>query len=276
MTSDHFPDDAQPTGGARSSGVFEGGSPGASGGEARFSGGDGSHGLARLWTVVTRPRETFEASALRPQPWVALVALLLVVGVGSAMIAHIAGPEQMEMMSHSTLGKKMAENPDFPQKLEDARHPSPAKRGLTAVSGGVGAVVMVFLASFFYWLACLAVGGRQGFLRTLDVVALSTWVGSGLGFLATVPLIFAKGSVMTVSYSLAPLLGLFGGSVDPNSFVFRFLQTFTNGFAIWQLVVMALGFAVVHRISRGRAWTAALVPWVLGYALSLAIASLTL
>ncbi len=233
-------------------------------------------GWARLVSIVHRPGATFEAVARRPQPWIPIVALALLVGVGSALIAHISGPEQMEMMLHSKWGERLANDPDFDQKLDDARHPSVAGRVTSGLSGAVGVVFMVAVTSFFYWLMCLVLGGRQGFQRTLDVVALGSWIGSGVGFAATLPLILAKGSVMSVGYSLAPLLALFGGDADPQGFGYRLLQSFTNGFAIWQLVLMAIGFAIVHQMGRGRGWVAALVPWLIGSALSLWIASLTM
>ncbi len=261
MPSDHFPDDLVPDRGDLPEH------------DALFPGEGGPSGLARLVTVVTQPRRTFDAVAARPQPWVAIVALVLVVGVGSALIAHIAQPEQMELMLHSRMGERLAENPDFLQRLEDARNPTLLKRVFAGVSGGVGMAVMLFIASFFYWIMCRVVGGQEGFIRTLDVVALGSWVGSGLGFFATVPLVLAKGSVMTVGYSLAPVLGLFGGGTDPSSVLYRILQSFTNGFAIWQLVLMAIGFSVVHRIGRGAGWAAALIPWAVGYTLSVVIAS---
>jgi hypothetical protein len=233
----------------------------------------GPSGFTRLLTVLTSPSRTFEAVARNPQPWVGLIALILTLGIGTATTVQVTGPEQMEAMLEGPFGDKLADDEDFLQKMEESRDPSVAKRAMAAVQGGLGGVIFVALGALFYWLASMMVGGKGGFRRTLDVVLLSGWV-TGIGFLATIPLILSKGSSLDVGYSLAPLLGLFGEGVDTSSFTFRFVHAFTNGFAIWQLILLAIGLGAVHHLSRGKAWIAAAVPWVLGYGLSVAVAGM--
>jgi hypothetical protein len=41
------------------------------------------------------------------------------------------------------------------------------------------------------------------------------------------------------------------------------LASYLDVFRIWGVVLLAMGFVVVGRISKGKAWTATLVPWVL-------------
>jgi hypothetical protein len=202
-----------------------------------------------------------------------VIAMILVLGIGTALVVQVTGPEQMEAMMEGPFGTDLAEDEDFLEKLEESRNPSPGKRALAALQGGVGGLLFVALGALFYWVAAMIVGGKGGFRRTLDVVLLAGWIG-GIGFVATIPLILSKGSSMDVGYSLAPLLGLFGEGVDSSSFVFRFVHTFTNVFAIWQLFLLAMGLGVVHQLSRGKAWFAAALPWALGYGLSVAVASI--
>jgi hypothetical protein len=232
---------------------------------------EGPQGLARLFSVIIAPRATFQALAQRPQPWVGVLAVVLAMWVGSAAISHISGPEQMKASLNGPFGERLSQDEDYLQRIEDAAHPSLSKRVLTGAGGGLGGAAVFAVGAVFYWLACLAVGGKMGFKRTLDVVFLASWIGAGLGMLLTVPLVLAKGSAMTVGYSLAPLLGLFGKGADSSSLLFHSLQSFTNFFAIWQLILLAIGFSVVHHLSTARAWIAAAVPWALGYGLSLAM-----
>ena len=233
----------------------------------------GPSGFARLLTVITSPRVTFEAVERNPQPWVGLIVVILALALGTAATLHVTGPEQMEAMLNGPLGDNLADDEDFLQKLEESREPTMGKRALGALQGGLGGALMIAISALFYWLASLIVGGKGGFKRTLDVVLLAGWIG-GIGFLATIPLILSKGSSLDTGYSLAPLLGMFGEGVDSSSVLFRFIHTFTNAFAIWQLFLLAIGLGAVHRLSQGKAWFAAAVPWTLGYGLAVAVSSI--
>jgi len=248
MQSDHFPPEDATTPAPPPPTVEEG----------------GPQGFARLLSIIVSPQATFEAVARRTQPWVGVLAVLLSVGLGSALIAHISGPEQMEAALKGPFAEKLRENEDYLKRIEEAKTPTIGKRLVTAVEAGAGGTVTFAIGAIFYWLACMAVGGRKGLKPTLDVVFLATWVGGGLALLATVPLVLAKGSAMTVGYSLAPLSGLLGGGADSSSIAYKALQAFTNFFSIWELILLAIGFQVVHRLSTQRAWIAAAVPWVLG------------
>ncbi len=229
----------------------------------------GPQGLARLFSIIVSPRATFEAMARRTQPWVGVLAVVISVGLGSALIAHISGPEQMEAALNGPFGDKLQGNEEYLKKIEEAKSPTLGKRVVTALQAGLGGTVAFAIGAVFYWLACMVVGGKAGFKLTLDVVFLCTWVGGGLALLATVPLVLAKGSALTVGYSLAPLSGLLGAGSDTSSIGYHFLQSFTNFFSIWELFLLAIGFQVVHRLSTGRAWFAAAVPWVLGNGIGL-------
>lgn len=253
MTSDHFPTE-EPVAPA----------PPQPAAEAK-----GPRGFARLLSIIVSPRATFEAVARRTQPWVGVVAVVLSIGLGSALIAHISGPEQMEAALHGPFGDKLQGNEEYLKKIEEAKTPTVGKRLITAVQAGLGGTAAFAIGAVFYWLACMVVGGKAGFKLTLDVVFLCTWVGGGLALLATVPLVLAKGSAMTVGYSLAPLSGLFGAGSDTSSIGYHFLQSFTNFFSIWELFLLAIGFQVVHRLSTGKAWFAAAAPWVLGNGIGL-------
>jgi hypothetical protein len=234
----------------------------------------GPTGGLRLLTVITAPRATFEAMAARPQPWVGVVALLVLVALCSAVILHVSQPEQMEAQLDSRFGEQLRENEDFMERMARADEPTLQERVTAGAIAGVSVTAMIFLMSLIYWLGCVVVGGKAGFRPTLDVVFLCAWVGAGIGLLATVPLILAKGSVMTTGWSLAQVVSAVNSDVDTDGMLYRSLAIFTNLFSLWQLWLMATGFAVVHRLSAGRGWIAAGVPWLIMNSFNLALVAL--
>ena len=106
---------------------------------------------------------------------------------------------------------------------------------------------------------------------TMSTAALSLVLLGSTRSLAVMPLIFSKGSALTVGYNLATVLSAASPDMETTSFMYRFLQLFTNVFYIWMLYLMAVGFSLVHSLSSGKAWAAALIPWTLGNLLSLAL-----
>lgn len=228
----------------------------------------GPNGFARLWAVIVSPRRAFEAIARKPQPWVGLVPLILLIAISAALTAHITEPEQMEAALEGPFGERLAEDENYQEQMEEARNPSMGERVKGGALGGVFAGLFVALIALLYWGGCAAFGGRQGFKPTLDAVYLTSWIGA-VGQFLTGFLILAKGTSIGVGLSLALLVP----SLDPKSTAFIVLNVFGNFFGIWQLILLAMGFSIIHGISTRNGWLAAGIPWLLlsGFAVTVAI-----
>jgi hypothetical protein len=227
--------------------------------------------LSKLLTVLTAPRKTMESLSDRPAWWIALVAIALLVSLSAALTSHISGPEQMEMMKQSRFGERFAHTPEYQAKIDEAAHPTIAGRIRTSIVGSISVLIGLVVGGLLWHVVCRVAGGVGSLKQTFAIVMLGDWIAVGLNSILKAPLILAKGQdSMTVTFSLAALLP----EKDPTASTFRLLTTFTDLFALWALVVTVIGFQVVHRFGKGKAWGVGLIPWLVYMGLLYGLGSL--
>ncbi|MBD3224296.1 MAG: hypothetical protein GF313_06165 [Caldithrix sp.] len=102
------------------------------------------------------------------------------------------------------------------------------------------AAVLMFLGNFVF----------AGELKFKDNMALYAWSGliSSLALLVKLPVVLSK-DTMLVFTSLA----VFADSSDMQSFSFQILNAI-DVFVIWKLIVMAIGFSIMYKLSRAKGY----------------------
>lgn len=203
--------------------------------------------------IFMEPSKVFHRVKQKPLWVIPFIILLLIVTAMSVLTAPLQLQAQKEMIMQS--------DRYTPEQKEQIAAQMDQMGGLAYISA-IAAPVMV--AIFFFLgvgvlmlMANVILGGDAGFSQ---VASITAWAGmiTALGMIVKTGLVMLKGSI-DVRTSLALLLP--GG--DMRSWAYVLLNTFTDVFAIWGLIVTIIGIGIIYGFSKGRATIAAVVPTVI-------------
>ncbi len=213
--------------------------------------------FGRLIAIFSSPGNAMTAVRERPMWFQVSLVTVLTLGLFSALTAHIAGPEQLEVMRDTRFGSMLTDE-QFQEQYNESLDPSTVKRAISGATAGIGVWVFSLLFGLVLLLASKLSGGQATFAQ---VQGVNFWAGviNALGYLLKIPLVMAKDSVMEASFSLAAFMP----EVDVTSGMYVFLTTFTDIFVIWSLVVTIIGFMKVNDFGGGKAAAVVGVPWLL-------------
>ncbi|TFH65360.1 MAG: hypothetical protein E4G91_02805, partial [Candidatus Zixiibacteriota bacterium] len=115
--------------------------------------------------------------------------------------------------------------------------------------------IMVFLmAGIILLMGTVVFGGSAKYMELIALVCFTGMI-SVLGQIIKTPLMVMK-QTMDIRTSLAVLLP---GS-DMTSTAYTLLNTFTDVFFIWQVILSIAGVAVIYSFSKGKAAATVLIP----------------
>lgn len=214
--------------------------------------------LGRLVNLVVAPGKAMEAVRAWPRWVLAGLLIALCVAAFTALTTHIASPEQMELMRDTRLMRLMDEE-QFQEQYEKSLDPSPTSRISSGVFAGVGTFAVSFVFALVFLLFSRLAGGRGTFRQVLGVTFWSFAIPYGLGTLLRLPLVYAKQSVMGVSFSPAALMT----GADPLSAPYQAAYYFGDLFMWWGLIVAVIGFKKIHGFGTGQASLAVILPWLI-------------
>ncbi len=118
----------------------------------------------------------------------------------------------------------------------------------TPVMGGITAGVMLLLQALAIWLVTKIFKGQASYKQVLSVLGYSSVI-SILGTIVTIAVTYITGTYAEVTYtSLASLLPEMKGN-----FIFGVAKV-VEVFYIWQLVIGAIGIAIVSKIDKKKAY----------------------
>jgi hypothetical protein len=194
--------------------------------------------LSRFIGIITAPKETFQGVVARPR-WfgmLALTCLTLAVLVGGYLFTQVGQDAWLDAASSSPFSG------DISDQQYEAMQRMAGFAGYLAV-----AQMLIFVPVFYVVVAAIlyavfnaGMGGNATFKQLYTVVVHTGPIGV-LAQLITVPLNYARGS-MSSATNLAVLLPM----LDETSFLGR-LMGMIDIFIIWQLVVLAIGLAVLYK-----------------------------
>lgn len=195
--------------------------------------------LARFIGVITSPRETFEDVVARPH-WLGMLALVCVA------MAVVVGGFMFTTVGQEAWLDAAAASPWNPDEVTDEQYETMRRiagfAGYLAVAQMLVVIPLIFLitAAILFAVFNVAFGGDASFNQLFAVIVHTGPIGL-LAQMFTVPLNYARGTLSSAT-NLAVLLPM----LDEESLAGR-LVSMIDLFLVWQLVVLAIGLAVLYR-----------------------------
>lgn len=223
----------------------------------------------RLLSVLIAPARTFAAIGERPT-WAVPLVVLTLLGATTVWVtfSRVAPAELMRSVVEES-GRNL------PPELDAER-----LHAMSRTAGVVGAAVMgalAYLATAGILLVVLRLAGSEiDFRRSLSVT-LHGFAPFALAALLGLPVALGRESISLDELQgggglLLSHLGFLAG--DDTGKVVHALLTSVDLFSIWTIVLLAIGYSIVGRVSRLAASLGVAAVWGLGVAMKLALAAL--
>lgn len=219
-----------------------------------------------LWAVLHSPARVFESMKEKPQ-W--LAALIVVVITTIVVIAIIMKPLVMPEQRERVM-KRLAENPDLNPEARErvmSQMESPMVYWSGVIGAALGQPLALVIIALAFWALFSFLGGRAGFAHMFSAVVHGSLTAVPASIIK-VPLMFALGTAR-VQTSLALVLP----SELEETFIFRLFSQ-VDLFAIWSLIIMAVGFSVYTGVKRPTSYRAVFGLWAVWILASSALGGL--
>lgn len=196
-----------------------------------------------IWSIMmgvfTSPTEAFAAYAKKPQIWIPLLILVVIIAVSTLPIVEYAARMQYDMMKTSTVIP--------PQALEQMRVDAENPNMVMSILGPAFGILFVVLVSTLvaWFIGGFIFGGQSKFKPIFGVTLLGSLI-SVMGGVARVPLVLAK-KTMLVSIGLAAAMP----GKDFTSMFYSFLY-YLDFFAIWSIIITGFGYAAIFGLTRNK------------------------
>jgi membrane protein, antimicrobial resistance system len=208
-------------------------------------------GVLDLIRVLFSPTEVFGRVRERPVWFVPAIALGIVVTI----LNYLFLPFRLASLAPQ-LAQAAARSPNAPAQIEMFQR-------IAVFASPIFVLILLLIVAGVLWLLVALLAGGDAKYRTLLSVATYTALPSLLLQAATLVVLKMKG-VESVSspLDLQPPLGLNLLAPNASGFMSGILAGI-NPFAIWSMVLTAIGIQVTGKTSRGSAYTVAIVAMVL-------------
>lgn len=199
--------------------------------------------------VFTEPTPTFENINKKPD-WIIPLVILVVL---TMLFTYFSMPYILEdkmAQQQEELAKRGLSQEQMEQAMEIGQ-----KFGFIfgLIGAGVGVVVVLLVTVLILKFVGNVILGGQGTYKSMFAVYTYTSLVSALGLLIKLPLVFIQ-KTYDIHFSLASFLP----AEQSKTFLYNFLKMFEL-FSIWQYILVAIGFAVVFRLSLKKAGWATVV-----------------
>ena len=220
-------------------------SSGPAGAEASASSPDNLSLTSRIAGIIRRPRPTFEAVTAEPR-WAGLLTLLFVVSFGVSAAFFTTGVGRQALVDQwertAIAFGQPVDDTRYAEFQELSAHGMPYAAATALASGPLATVA---LAAALFGVFTVLRRGRASFRQVLAVVVHASVI-LALRQVIAAPVNYARESVASPT-TLARLLS----GIDEGSPVARFFGLI-DVVALWWLVVLAVGIAVLYRLPARR------------------------
>ena len=225
--------------------------------------------FGRLLSVLVSPTKTFQALAARPT-WVAAMVVLVLIGTVSGFVAmQKVDFEQAIRTQMEERGNMSAEQIDTAVAMAD-------KFKNVGLFFGVGfSIGSMFLIALIFWVAFKMLGSESNYMTAL-ATSLHAMMPNAVSGLLTIPVVLGKSEVSLEAVQQQTLLASSLAVLAPegaSKFMVALLGS-VDAFSIWSLVLLALGFGVTAKASKGTAWGVVIALWAVWILIKLGLTAL--
>jgi hypothetical protein len=234
-----------------------------SGSEAKIS------SFNRLIHVFFKPAEVFEDITRKPTWVVALLCTALVIFGQTLVISMNKDYEATVRQGVEMFGVELSDE-QIDQQVESQQ----SRWFLGPVIAFVLSPIAFLIAAVVFFLMLKLMGSELNYTGSLSTMLHAYWPAKLVGGALLSFMVWRHGAVTDMGLVKVLKSSLAGFLPESASLPVGVLASFVDVFRIWGIVLLAMGFAIVARVSKGKAWTATLVPWVLFALFSAGLAAL--
>lgn len=222
---------------------------------------------ATLLNIFIEPGKTFEDLRRKPRFIMAgLIILILATGYFFALQQKV-GEENMRRETMQQLEKNSQFASLTPEQKKQSINMQMNIQKYSGFAFPIILIIMFLLGGLFYWLGVKVMGGSAGYLQGLSVYIYSWLPPAVVASIANFIILFLK-SPDEINF-ISGQKGLiranptmfFDGKDSP---VLTTLLSTIDLFAIWGLILAAIGLHIVGKISKSSAWAIVLIITLIG------------
>ena len=217
-----------------------------------------------LVSIFYEPTRVFRALKEKPTWLIPLIFFLVVMTIATYFIMPAAQKAQLAAIDRSEVYSA-----EQKAQIKEQMEQNKGFAMIGVIASPIFWVVLIFISVGFTMLMGNAIfGGKARFAQVFSMIILSfmTWV---IGTIIKTPLIVAKDSI-DVRTSLAIVLP---GETTSGP-LYSFLNTYTDIFVVWQLVILVIGVKIMYDFVTSKAVMTVLIPTGVMAAISIALGSL--
>ncbi len=211
----------------------------------------------RLIEVFTNPTAVFEDIARKPTILVVFVCMVMAIVGNAFIIAKNTDFEANAIQGIEMIGIEVPED-----QLERQIESSEDRWFLRPVMTAIFSPIIYLIATVVFFLMLKLTGSQINFKSTLSTVLHAYWPAKLVSMVLLSMLVIRHGAVTDMALIRIFKSSLAGFLPESTSWPVLTLASFVDVFRIWGIVLLAIGFVIVARISNRKSWTAVLVPWV--------------
>lgn len=228
--------------------------------------------LESIWGVLLAPEKTFRALAARPA-WLPAMLLLVVTALGLSLV--VTPKLDMKQVMREAIEEKGADISEA-QLERQAEMADKFKWIGTASQVVLQPAVYLLMAGIFLVLFRL-LGSEIDFRQSLSV-SVHGMMPFVIATLLTIPVVLSRASlslkdVQSARYLHSNLASIPAFAPESTGKPMMALLASVDLFSIWTIVLLAIGFRVVGKLSRGAAIGTVVTLWALVVAGKVALAS---
>lgn len=230
--------------------------------------------VATLGNIFFDPGATFEDLRRKPRFVMALILMIVVFSAFQVAFVEKIGLKKI-VAARLEANSRVQQMPESDKRQMIEQQSAPVFKYITYASTPVVMIILFFIGGLIYWFGISAVGGKTTFLRATAVWIYSSFPPTVIAMIANFIVLFLK------PVDDIDLAGSQQGLVAANPTMFLdlksqpVLNTLVSAidlFAIWGLILAAIGLRTVGKLSSGAAWAVVLTVSLVFLALRAAFA----
>lgn len=231
--------------------------------------------LMRIAQVLWAPTETFRRIAERPTWAVALVVLLVVGGVLGFVAVQKIDPGDQRDATREMFEERGLRGEELERQVDQVMAFNERFAPWFPAAGLCFGVFAYLLVSLLFWGSFRLAGGEIDFVRSF-AVTVHSFVPQGLSALIAIPVVLGQESLDPEAAQRGSFLASNLGFLAPEdaSAVVTTLLSSLDLFALWTVVLLILGYAVVARVSKGVAAGVVVAAWLVWIGIKIGLAVL--